>query len=72
MNTDDAPRWFSLEEACSAASVSRSTLERWRRSGLPTVPVGGRVLIDPDDLRAFINSFETSDGSTSSSPSVPE
>ena len=50
-----AIRWLSIAAACKYAKISRSTLWRYKRSGrLSFYDIGGRSLVDRDELNALI------------------
>lgn len=54
-NTQNPKLLIAVEEAAKRCSVSRSTIIRWvKYQGLPTILVGGRRLICPDQLREWI------------------
>ena len=52
----ELPRRLTREEAACVARVSGRTIRRWIIAGLirANKPAGGRVLVDRDSLRAFI------------------
>lgn len=56
LDLDEAPRWITTAEAAQIARVSVRTIRRWISVGYirASKPAGGRVLIDRDSLRAFI------------------
>lgn len=55
MTTTSAPVYMTLPETARAARSGTSTVRRWIATGeLPAVRAGRRLLIDPDDLRAFM------------------
>lgn len=35
-------------------SLSRSTIDRWRKEGMPSIKVGRNVRFDEDDVRTWI------------------
>lgn len=45
-------------EAAEVMGVSPSTLDRWRKAGLPTVKLDGLVLFRPEALRAWAEAQE--------------
>jgi excisionase family DNA binding protein len=46
--------WMRTKEAARHASVSPTTLYRWRCEGLPYSMVRGSILISRDDLDRYI------------------
>jgi len=72
------PMYLSLRLAGESRSVSQATLHRWIESGLRVVRVGGRTLIDPADLREFVESRkepspnQNDDGPIAAEPPVKE
>jgi len=48
------PLAYRPQAAADAVGVSRSTIDRWMQSGLPSVKMRGARLILADDLRAFV------------------
>ncbi len=71
--------YLSIRRAVESCSVSQATLQRWIDNGdVPVVKVGGRILIDTKDLRAFLDSHKETrtpkpkndDGADATAPSV--
>jgi excisionase family DNA binding protein len=61
--TDTAPEALSVEQAASAAGVSRTFLyERISSGELPSIKAGKRRLVRPDALRRWLASLETRAG----------
>jgi excisionase family DNA binding protein len=55
MDFENTDRPLSLKQAAERLGVSKASITRLVRSGeLPTIRVGARRLILPDDLTAFI------------------
>ncbi|MCA9607405.1 MAG: helix-turn-helix domain-containing protein [Myxococcales bacterium] len=56
LDIDHAPRWLLYAEVAQIARVSTRTVRQWITLGYirAAKPAGGRVLIDRDSLRAFI------------------
>lgn len=56
LDIDNAPRWLTRSEAADVARVSVRTIRRWISYGyiVASRPAGGRVLVDRESLRAFI------------------
>lgn len=52
----DLPRRLTINETATIARVSERSVRRWTSLGYVVAhkPAGGRVLIDRDSLRAFI------------------
>ncbi|MBA3476296.1 MAG: helix-turn-helix domain-containing protein [Actinobacteria bacterium] len=51
--------YISIRRAVEESSVSQATLNRWiERGDLAVVKVGGRILIDTADLRAFLDAHK--------------
>jgi len=50
----DLPRLLSLDETCAVLGVRRDLLFSEVLKTLPTIRVGRRRLVHPDDLRAWI------------------
>lgn len=51
---------LNKRQAAKAAGVSERTVSNWLRAGLPYAKPGGpggRVLIDPDDLRRWLRGY---------------
>lgn len=51
----DLPRLLSLDETCSVLGVRRDLLFAEVLPHLPTVRIGRRRLVHPDDLRAYVD-----------------
>lgn len=53
----DIRGYFTKKEAAFYCSISGKTLDRWLKTGLPSIQVtpGGRVLIRIEDLDHFLN-----------------
>lgn len=56
LDLDDAPRYLRVSHVEAIAHVSGRTVRRWIALGyiLSFKPAGGRVLVDRDSLRQFI------------------
>ena len=56
LDIDTAPRWLTRSEAAEVGRVSVRTIRRWISFGYirASKPAGGRVLVDRESLRAFI------------------
>ncbi len=52
-NPSDVP--LPADQICRKFAISRTTLWRWRRSGLPAHGVGAKLFIRETDLIAFID-----------------
>ncbi len=47
---------LTISDLVKKFSVSRPTIYSWIKKGLlKRIPIGGRVLFDPDDIRALID-----------------
>lgn len=46
--------WLRKSAAAERASVSTSTIDKWRNEGLPYHLIGGTVLVHIDELDSFI------------------
>lgn len=57
VRTDDTPPWLTLEQAAGRVHVTERTLFEWRRDGLPSSKVRGRVLIHRDDLDRWVRNL---------------
>lgn len=50
---------LTIKEVCAQEGVSRSTVNKWIREGLPVIRRGRRfVRIDADDLEAFLKRYK--------------
>lgn len=56
LDLDDAPQYLRVKQTGAIAHVSERTVRRWISLGyiLSFKPAGGRVLVDRDSLRQFI------------------
>ncbi|MFD1673085.1 helix-turn-helix domain-containing protein [Agrilactobacillus yilanensis] len=48
--------YYKMVEAMAAVSISRNTLKKWFREGLPYSVIDGTTLVKRSDLEAFIDS----------------
>jgi len=46
--------YLSVKDACKKFDVSRATMYRWIKTGLPVHRIGYRTLIDPKKVVAFL------------------
>jgi predicted site-specific integrase-resolvase len=59
----DSP-FITLAEACAFAKISRMTLYRLRKAGLPTYVLGGKKYARIDELLALIKPDEETEEAT--------
>lgn len=45
---------ITVKELMEIYSISRSTIDRWRKMGMPSIKVGRGVRFDEDAVRAWI------------------
>ncbi|GEM_PF-806294 len=46
--------YLTIDEISQLFKVTRKTIERWMKKGLPTIKVSGSIRINPDDLEKWI------------------
>lgn len=62
---------LTIKEVCAQEGVSRSTVNKWIREGLPVIRRGRRfVRIDADDLEAFLKRYKVGRMDLISDPNV--
>lgn len=54
-------KYLDVDETCGFLGVSRTTLYRLRKEGLPYIQLKGSLKFDRDDLIQWMNSLKTSD-----------
>ncbi len=54
--------YLKLREVAEACGVSKRTAWAWVNEGLPTIKVGGTVLVKKADLEAWLDSFQVDRG----------
>lgn len=52
------PTVYNLGEAAKAARISRNTLARWIKMGLPIIMIGGVQRIKHSDLETFMEEYK--------------
>lgn len=49
---------LTVDELCSWLKVTRITVERWRKKGMPFIKVGRLVRFDREKVKQWINEKE--------------
>ena len=52
-------RYMTKSEACEWIGISFTHFQKLERAGLPTINAGGKVLVDREDIVAFMNKHKS-------------
>jgi len=57
MNKEIVPQYLTLAELAIYASVSKNTMKKWLKSGLPYYRVGRSIRVKVDEFNEWMNHF---------------
>lgn len=50
--------YMSAEELQEYFSISKNTLQKWRKAGLRFIKIGGKILFQKEDIDAFFEGYK--------------